>query len=1038
MPSMKKSQVVCLWLILILTLSFFSLAGTGSVLASPGKLTWSIVDTPSGVGKVVNGNSEINALAISSDSKSFYTIDIPNSQVYKSTDGGITWVDTLTNRFTAAGATLPAWDIAIAPDNPNIIAVVTDNRTRVYVSGDGGNSWSNTGAIPGLGVTLIADITISPPYTLALGKTYDIAIGTRLPDGLVNGDVWVMQLGISPWQAQGIGWDITAVRFSPNYVSDKTILVVASDNTGTYLCFGIRDVTNNTTVWNVPPGYPVRIPGVGASPTENQIITSDLTLPSDYLGTELAKRRVYISWDSAAVAGDDVYRLDDTAVYRLNVNAGAPLRLTSLAYSGTYEGGKLIAGGALADANLARAVVLYTTEPEKAFPTWVTPVKPPTGGGGSGYAWAQVAWSPDGTKAYAGTATAVINSASAWANMVLPGPWSGDNLDESAFSVTRDGGETWNQLSLIDTEISRLGDVAASADSKTLYLASINTNAGLNGFDSAWCSLSDPLGRVWERVWCGTTGDDILLRTNEKVKSDLIILVDRVGGRTYSSSDKGQQWQPVVFGITVTDLTVDSDTVLYLLEDTFVRKITKLGQAWIPGDRFSTGLVSGHTIITPLRDPKDKDYVIVGDGGEGEVAYSSDGGISFYRTGAVPVPGRIHIAADDKFDVNKIIYAGSDSLNGKIYRWTINQSTRWEELQPSNNRFYGLVQQGGVLYSAWWDGVVNSGVDRTLYPKAIFPALAEWDSLTEGLLSGVTFTREPSSLKVSGNDDNFLWAIDNRPYNWAAKQGCLWNYIDTLARVGPWALAPAPGDLLPVDLVTGRAAETVFRWFPVSEADQYELQIAIDEGFTAMLRRELITPPDVLAPAWILPAGVTSLEAGKTYYWRVRASRAYTGEVIRSLWSATIFFGVKTGLRVRAPYAGPVLLAPANGAANIGRSPAFSWSPLPEATEYEFVLAKDAALTNMVTRLKVTATAYKYEAKLDWGTTYFWQVKATKLVPSPPSPVGSFTVMERFVPVEVAKPVAPVPPTPPWAWVLIGVLSVLLLSMLALVFLLRR
>jgi len=145
----KAKNIIYLCLLLILAISYLPAVTGQSVLAHPGKLAWSIVETPSGVGKVVNGNSEINALAIGSDNKSFYTIDIPNSQVYKSTDGGITWADTLTNRLTAAGATLPAWDIALAPDNPNIIAVVTDDRTQVYVSSDGGNTWANSN-VPGL------------------------------------------------------------------------------------------------------------------------------------------------------------------------------------------------------------------------------------------------------------------------------------------------------------------------------------------------------------------------------------------------------------------------------------------------------------------------------------------------------------------------------------------------------------------------------------------------------------------------------------------------------------------------------------------------------------------------------------------------------------------------------------------------------------------------------------------------------------------------------------------------------------------------
>ena len=153
-----------------------------------------------------------------------------------------------------------------------------------------------------------------------------------------------------------------------------------------------------------------------------------------------------------------------------------------------------------------------------------------------------------------------------------------------------------------------------------------------------------------------------------------------------------------------------------------------------------------------------------------------------------------------------------------------------------------------MLYGAWWDGALNSGIDRTLYPKAWSPVLAEWDTLTAELSSGIVFSREPASLKVSGDTDNFLWAIDNRMYNWTAKQGCLWGYTDTLAKAGPSATTPAPGELLSVDPVSGRASEIVFRWHPLSDVNRYELWIASDSDFRTIIRQEFVTPADVLTP----------------------------------------------------------------------------------------------------------------------------------------------------------------------------------------------
>jgi len=132
--------------------------------------------------------------------------------------------------------------------------------------------------------------------------------------------------------------------------------------------------------------------------------------------------------------------------------------------------------------------------------------------------------------------------------------------------------------------------------------------------------------------------------------------------------------------------------------------------------------------------------------------------------------------------------------------------------------------------------------------------------------------------------------------------------------------------------------------------------------------------------------------ANKTYYWRVRVREAATGQVIRSHWSEEGSFSIKAGLPVVSPYPGAQALKPAHGADSIPVSSiAFSWTPFKGVTEYELVLAKDPALTDIIVRENLPTTAYRYGGRLDYDTSYFWQVSATKPVPSEPSPVFSFT-----------------------------------------------
>ncbi len=996
------------------------------------------MDTPSEEGNVVVSPSEINAIVVGSDDETFYAIDIPNGTVYKSTDSGVTWEDGLTDAITDEGATLPAWDIAVAPDDPELVAVVTNNRTAVYVSEDGGNSWEDTHVTDAAGwndTLLIADIAISPEYTEDGSSNRDIAIGTRNPDGSANGDIWVIRrLGFPGWEAQELNMDVTSVRFSPNYAKGEVILAIASDNiTGSYLC--TRYKVNDEWEDVIPP---IEIKETGSSPKESEIIFSDLALPSaDY--AKDAEWIVYAAYYSATEA-DDAYRIEheseeeDAHVKRLKIEGGDKVSLASI----DYGGGKLLAGEVLGDKDLATALIHLCSNPEERFPDWEEPTKPPTGGAFSGRANAQVVWSSDGEVAYCGTSTNYVDDAYDWANMTLPGgPWRGDEVagvhdfDESSLSLTSDDGDTWNQLSLIDTEMSFLCDYALSADTKTLYLASVGS-----GFDSLWRSQSDPLGEIWQRVWCfdSETNDIILRPTPEESEEEAILFAVRESNYARYSLDEGQTWKwfwrPCP---NVTDLAVVSDELLYVLDENLVNKGTwnKERGIWEWDRDIDTGLLSGYTIAA-----SGEDFVFVGDkGDEGKIAYSTDGGVSFELTEEVPEPGKMLVIPDEEFDRNRFIYVASDDSSSGIYRWVIEGSTSWRELNPRETGFYGLAQKGGVLY-----GTHGPGVVRTLIPHLETVEEYDWDSLTVGLASGVTFRAK--TLRAISDEAIDLWAIDDRSYyngvldpdkdEYDPDVGRLWIYSDAFALATPWPTSPAIGGLAPCDPCTCQARTFFFRWRELPPSEEYELWVALDEKFDyVIIKAENITPDDVHDPAWCLSLSSFHLGCGDTYYWKVRSCATTEGEKIRSRWSPPMNFTVKTCSAIEEMHIAPILKVPESGSRGVSRSPAFSWLGFPHTTKYEFILAKDAGLTEIVVKEKVPTSAYICSSELDWGTTYFWRVKAVEPVPSEPSVIGVFTVMpQQPQPTLPAMPITPV--TPLWIWLVIGMLTLLVIVIIVL------
>ena len=389
-------------------------------------------------------NSDVNRIAVVYDN-TIYALDSPNAQLYKSDHGGYGWANI--SRGIAGAAT---WDeLAVAPDNPNVVAVATNAGAEVYLSIDGGTSFYTTNLASQLGAgEQVKCLAISPCYG---SSSRELAVGTATGNG--NGKVWVNIIDHFPsgWQdisTGAAGWlptpaisgtDVFAIEYSPGFTSDGTLLAIvatgpAPDTDDTYLYIGIRDLGSNNTTWNTSSGYPVEICQPGQDTPGTPLTYADLALPSDYSGAIPSRRHVYACWTDnppgAVTAGntnDDVYRLDDTVCYRLLVRNDI---ICSLAHHGFYSRGKLLAGAMTAGtAQFCPGPQVYCTlNPQSTCPTWQKSQKPPTGPG-----QAQVGWSASGKVAHCGTSST-----------------SGGSHDQSAFSISTNDGFTWNQIGLID------------------------------------------------------------------------------------------------------------------------------------------------------------------------------------------------------------------------------------------------------------------------------------------------------------------------------------------------------------------------------------------------------------------------------------------------------------------------------------------------------------------------------------------------------------------------------------------------------------
>lgn len=385
----------------------------------------------------------ISYIAVGYDSATIYVADALNAKLYKSDHGGYGWAEK-----RAVGAA--TWEaLAIAPDDPNVVAVATNRGAEVYLSIDGGSTFYATGLASKLGGTeRIKCLAISPSYG---NLRREITVGTSTGNG--DGKIWLntfyryatgwqdISTGTTGWLPTPsiLGVDVFSIKYSPGFAGDGTVLAIvasgpAPSTDDTYLYIGTRDLTSNNTVWNSFTGYPIEICETGQDTPGTPLTFADIALPADYSINIPSRRHVYVCWTdnppgtvTAGNANDDVYRIDNTVCYRI---FGRNETICSLAYYGTVGRGKLLAGAMLPSTttNFPGTQVYCTFNPQSMTPMWQSSQKPPTGPG-----LARVAWSPNGKVAYCGTSS----------------PTAGSHK-QSAFSLSVDDGLTWNQTGLID------------------------------------------------------------------------------------------------------------------------------------------------------------------------------------------------------------------------------------------------------------------------------------------------------------------------------------------------------------------------------------------------------------------------------------------------------------------------------------------------------------------------------------------------------------------------------------------------------------
>jgi len=1119
-----------------------NIAAPAAVTADPGIMKWDTVSTPGSVfgrndilnfhaaGQMTGRGSEIQDMAVANDgvTAAFIgrgSLGVLNellalasiNGIFVTNNSGISGQITRELglmrvpqfRYIFGGNELPVnlYSVAIAPDDPKIIAVTADNITlstlgevgllpgigatfpftygtafnpasgpkTIYITMDGGANWElafDGSAAPNLAVTeTIRDLDISIDY----GGKRDIGFVTVDNGGAIGRWIVRSSSGFNAWQDQTVApmnvvnpnaaANYYAIKFSPTYSGDSSVALVYSNAAGTFFNVAFRDLNTNWTMgWAYPvSGVELQNPTIAANSSINvaDLRNVSLALPSDFSGQSSSLRRAYVSTDGDATKGiadnTGVYRVDDTTVYVLmDTSTTIGKDIYSIAYFGTYASGKLIVGERFGNPCTASVPTWFTDSPTTCpIPCWYPALKPTTGAaaqggcvnGQAGVGAALVGWNADGSLALAATgsnAVDIFNNAVAatgqtgwWPTwLVAPIP-----NDESAFAISRNNGETWNQILGIDTTIDWFNDVAVAPDCTTIYLASVNRNWGVAGvcneFDSVWRSTINPnvaaplpavppLGTYWERVFTHTTSGSCAVR-----QSDLPILrvvnscTDKADGEIVGwaaqgaqssalnnnlrggvmawSPDYGDYWAMITPRYTVQDFAFESSTTLYVLNESgVVQRLPYTGTSWSTNlPTYETTLLSGHTIAA-VPDGK----VLVGSAlnENYQAAYSADKGVTFAvsTASAVSGNGNEHVIFDVDFKNNSFIYMGDDDLGagvstGSVYRnnapsyanWndsdmmqSINGATgiAWPANRPPHRRGqFGLVQ-------AW------TGDQPALYSAHNAINVSQWTAANPVVDSAVCRALKPR---------------DGMP-----KPGISWDCLDIYA---PLTTSGVRFTLEPSSLKACGCCTL----------DTNTTLYAIDDESGGSVQGALTTPN-----------GMPWLAGGR--YWGSSNAAAWT--------AAQPWIGYAPNYRQGMLWAytdclakkGPVLKAPADQFL-IGADPVtgrnqqidLSWEQLCLATVYELQIAKDKAMTlrinpgmggpgmgnsanNIVAitgSILLTMDSTNMTSPAAWiapgalpeaGAIYWWRIRAfqsatQQLARSPWSEKRSFTVKAGFI-----------------------------------------
>ena len=655
------------------------------------------------------GNGRVNRIRVDPTNANVLYACTPGAQLFKSTDGGISWTS-ISNGFPTAGV----GDVAIDPSDPNTLYATTGDSDYynaytdgVYKSTDGGLTWHKLTSLPVVpsGGEIFSSILMNPaiPGSFLVSSTKGIYRFT-------NGGATVVKVATDGARDLSVMPGNPNIMFAGSYwsYSGPTKFVRSNDNGITW-----------TPITSGLPTGAFRY-AISVSPVNPNMVYVWTSTQNDFVS-----QGVYCSTDAGLTFKQMNGGSPNMCANQGNYNfclAADPTNAATVYAGGTYVYRSTDSGTTWV--NLSQGAVGHVDIHGITFSGPSTIYIANDGGvyktTDAGASFTNISSNLSIAQSY-GISMSSVNS-----NIILSGHQdNGTNISTDLVSWRRVlGGD--GLLNLID----RTNDNIMFGTSQFGYIYR-STNGGVN-FSQVGSSITKNI--MWQTP----------LIQDANVPSTIYAASDKV----YKSTDYGTSWtaiSPVIYGISAMDVDWNNSNIIYVASYFDMYKTIDGGINWVP---INSGFTPGGQMLSLHIDVNNSSIVYAACGSyTGSLFRSIDAGASWalWTTGLPDLPTGIVVT---QLGEPGEVYCGTD--NGVYYR---NQaSTAWSlyntNLPPAPVRDLKIFYPGGMLRAATFGrGIWESPLAISTCPISFANNRAYVDSNATGTNTGENWTNAFKSLQ---------------------------------------------------------------------------------------------------------------------------------------------------------------------------------------------------------------------------------------------------------------------------------------------------